>query len=286
MNESILPIIEVEELLKISQHENLVIVDAGSGFESGYKEMHLDGALFVDLNTQLSNIKKDVTNGGRHPLPTVKEFSKTLYSLGITNKSHVIVYDNKNGANSAARFWWMLKAIGHDKVQVLNGGFQYAEIKGFPINSKLVIPKDVAAYKFTEWKFTQAGMFEVEKYAQDKKYMIIDVREKERYNGTIEPIDLIAGHIPGAINIPFSTNLNSNGLFKTANELKNRYQTIFGALNFNNIIVHCGSGVTACHTLLAISYAGLEMPKLYVGSWSEWSRNNKPIVNIRLNLKQ
>jgi len=284
MSKAISPIIEVEELFKIRKSGNLVIVDAGNGNETSYKKKHLDDALFVDLNTQLSNIKEDVSVGGRHPLPTIKQFSITLKSLGINEKSHVIIYDDKNGANSAARFWWMLKAIGHNKVQVLNGGLQAAERKGFPMNSELVEVKKTATYKFSEWKLPQATILDVENYSQNNNYIVIDVRENDRYNGIIEPIDLIAGHIPGAINIPFSTNLDSNGLFKTTSELKNKYQVVFKNRKSDCIIVHCGSGVTACHTLLAIEYAGLEIPKLYVGSWSEWSRNNKKIATINNNL--
>lgn len=283
MSKIISPIIEVEELLKIHKLEEVIIVDAGNENETNYKKKHLEGALFVDLNTQLSNIKEDVSVGGRHPLPIINKFSETLNNLGITKKSHVIIYDDKSGANSAARFWWMLKAVGHNKVQVINGGFQEAEKKGFPVNSNVVIANKTKEYKISSWMFPGADMQEVEKHSLNKNYKVIDVREKDRYNGIFEPIDLIAGHIPGAINIPFSTNLNEKGLFKNPKELKEQYKTIFGNTKLENIIVHCGSGVTACHTLLAIVYAGLKMPKLYVGSWSEWSRNNKPIVTIKSN---
>tara|TARA_R110001583_G_scaffold35585_1_gene118200 strand:+ start:50234 stop:51094 length:861 start_codon:yes stop_codon:yes gene_type:complete len=280
MRTIISPILAIEELLKIRESKDLIIIDAGNGeiAKTTYKERHLDGALYVNLNTQLSNIKEDVAIGGRHPLPTIDQFSKVLGNLGITEKSHVIIYDHNNCANAAARFWWMLKAIGHDKVQVINGGFQEAEKKGFPINSEKVAVKKSTNYKFTEWKLPQSNIFEVEKCAQDTNFIVIDVRESDRYNGLFEPIDLVAGHIPGAVNIPFSTNLNVNGLFKSPKELKTNYQTIFGNIKSDRIIVHCGSGVTACHTLLAISYAGLAIPKLYVGSWSEWSRNDKLIA--------
>lgn len=282
MSKDISPIIEVEELLKIYKTKDLVIVDVGNGEKAyaNYKERHLEGAFFVDLNTQLSNIKEDAAIGGRHPLPTMNQFSKTLSKLGITEKSHVVLYDDKNGANAAARFWWMLKAIGHNKVQVLNGGFQEAERKGFPINSNFEVAMKVATSKLSEWKLPQADIFEVEKCSNNKNYIVIDVRENARYNGFVEPIDLVAGHIPGAVNIPFSTNLNTNGLFLSQKELKAKYQTILGNIQSDHIIVHCGSGVTACHTLLAMAYAGLEIPKLYVGSWSEWSRNNKAIATI------
>ena len=281
MKSSIKPIIDAAELLKIYQNENVIIVDASTGknAEENYKKKHLDKALYIDLNSQLAAIPDNFADGGRHPLPSIEKFATSLQQLGITNNSHVIVYDDKNGANAAARFWWMLKSIGHEKVQVLNGGIQAAEKVDFPINNTIKIPKVVDAYKFEDWKLPTAEINEVENNSQNQNYIVIDVRENNRYRGESEPIDLVAGHIPGAINVPFPTNLNDNEEFLSQTELKEKYQKIFGDIKAENIIVHCGSGVTACHSLLAIAYAGLEIPKLYVGSWSEWSRNNKTIAS-------
>ena len=280
MKSQITPIIETAELLKLYQNENVIIVDASSGknAKENYFIKHLDNALYIDLNSQLAVLPNDFADGGRHPLPSINKFAETLQQLGITNDSHVIVYDDKSGANAAARFWWMLKSIGHEKVQVLNGGIQEAEKVNFPINNNIEIPKTVEPYKFEDWKLHTAEINEVEKHSLNKNYIVIDVRENNRYRGEIEPIDLVAGHIPGAINVPFSTNLNENGQFLSPMELKEKYQTIFGNIKSENIIIHCGSGVTACHSLLAIDYAGLAIPKLYAGSWSEWSRNNKKIA--------
>lgn len=279
MSATISPIIQASELLKLYKTKNLVIVDVSNGKNAklNYEEKHLDGALYVDLNTQLAEIKDDLSIGGRHPLPKIENFAQTLSNLGISSKSHVILYDDKNGSNAAARFWWMLKSIGHEKVQVLNGGIQEAEKVNFPMSSKTEIIVQTELYKVTDWKLKIAEMDEVEKISQNKNHIVIDVRDVERYNGETEPIDLIAGHIPGAINVPLTENLDENGLFLSPNELKNKYEKIFGSVKSDTIIVHCGSGVTACHSLLAISYAEMEIPKLYVGSWSEWSRNNKII---------
>lgn len=280
MRQSISPIIRATELVKLYQTEKIVLVDASSGknARTNYDKLHLDGALFVDLNTQLADIKEDVSHGGRHPLPTPERFSETLTTLGISPLSHIVIYDETNGSNAAARFWWMLKSAGHAKVQVLDGGFQAAIKAGFPTTDKIKIPDKSEPYKIDTWKFPLADIVEVEKVSQDENYIVIDVRDNERYNGEKEPIDLIAGHIPGAINIPFTTNLNSEGLYLSPEELKKKYLQAFDNKKSENIIVHCGSGVTACHTLLAIAYAGLNIPKLYVGSWSEWSRNNKTIA--------
>ena len=274
------PLIEAAELLELYKTDPLVLVDASNGKEAKvtYQAKHLDQALFVDLNTDLADIKEDFANGGRHPLPEIEKFAETLTKLGITNSSHVVIYDDKNGANAAARFWWMLRAIGHEKVQVLNGGLQQAENIGFPTNNKTETPKIVAKYTFDNWKLPTATITEVENNCQNENYLVIDVRENSRYLGINEPIDLVAGHIPGAINIPFTSNLNENGRFLPPAELRQKYQEIFGTTKMENIIFHCGSGVTACQTLLAIDYAGLAMPKLYVGSWSEWSRSDKAIV--------
>jgi len=271
---TISPIIQASELLQLYKSKDLIVIDVSCGKNAklNYAEKHLEGALFVDLNTQLANIKEDFSLGGRHPLPNIQDFATTLSNLGIASKSHVVIYDNQNGANAAARFWWMLKAVGHEKVQVLNGGFQEAEKLHFPTSSKTKIASKTEPYKVNDWQLKTAEIEEVEKVSEDKNYIVIDVRDAARYRGETEPIDLIAGHIPGAINVPFTENLDENGLFLTPNELRTKYQTVFGNLKSENTIVHCGSGVTACHSLLAIAYAGLEIPKLYVGSWSEWSR--------------
>jgi len=280
MGQFISPIIHATELLELYQTANVIFIDATNGKNAklNYLENHLDGALFIDLNTQLADIKEDAANGGRHPLPSIESFSKTLASLGIVNNSHVIIYDDKNGSNAAARFWWMLKSIGHQRVQVLNGGIKEAIEIGFPTNNKIVIANKVEPYKVDNWQLPIASMSEVEEVSINNNFIVIDVRDNERYKGKVETIDLVAGHIPGAINIPFSENLDDNELFLSPTELKLKYQKVFENKNTENIIVHCGSGVTACHTLLAIAYAGLEIPKLYVGSWSEWSRNNKKIA--------
>jgi thiosulfate/3-mercaptopyruvate sulfurtransferase len=276
MNINKSPVIEASALLQLLNTENLVLIDAGN--RTNYLQKHLSGALFVDLNTDLADIKEDLSIGGRHPLPKIENFSKTLSSLGISSKSHVVVYDDKAGANAASRFWWMLKSIGHEKVQVLNGGIQAAEAMGFPMSSNEEIAAKTDLCKFDHWKWQIAEIDEVETASADANKIVIDVRDAARYNGEVEPIDLIAGHIPGAINVPFTTNLDKNGLFLSPTELKLKYEKILGQKKSEDIIVHCGSGVTACHTLLALAYAGLGIPKLYVGSWSEWSRNNKAIA--------
>ena len=277
MTLSLSPLIRPNELIQLKKEGDYVLIDACFGREK-YKESHLEGALHVDLNSELSDIKEDVANGGRHPLPDPVDFCRLLSQLGVSPSSHVVVYDDKNGSNAAARFWWMLKAIGHGKVQVLDGGMDAALRAGFPSKSGQEEPKGQTNYPPSSWSLPMATIEELDKVAQDKDFIVIDVREHERYIGKKEPIDLIAGHIPGAINIPFMDNLDQNGYFLDPEVLKNKYSKVLENKNPDHIIVHCGSGVTACHTILAMAYSGLEIPKLYVGSWSEWSRNNRPIA--------
>ncbi len=280
MGEEIFPLIKAEALVSAHQSENFILIDARTGIDiyTKYLHAHLKGAIPVDLESQLADIKMNAANGGRHPLPDPQKFAKLVGGLGIDIESHVVVYDDKNGANAAARFWWMLRSIGHNKVQVLNGGYDAAIRAGFPTSSgeEPVIKKD--SYNVHEWSLPTAKMGEVEKASCDNSFIVIDVREKMRYDGEYEPIDLIAGHIPGAINIPFTNNLNENGLFLSTEELKDKYTKALQGMNPKNVIVHCGSGVTACHTILAMDSAGLTIPALYTGSWSEWSRNNMPMA--------
>jgi len=274
------PIIEGDELLKIYKNSDLMIFDISNSenAKSNYEKEHIEGAFFVDLNTQLADIKNDFSEGGRHPLPKIETFAKTLTDLGITKNKHIVIYDDKNGSNASARFWWMLKSVGHEKVQVLNGGLNQAKNSNLPLSSnKESVQKVSEPYQIDKWNLPTIEISAVESVSLNPNYLVIDVRDKERYDGISEPIDLVAGHIPGAVNIPFKENLDQNGLFLNPIELRKKYETIFGDFNIENIVVHCGSGVTACHTLLALDYAEMEIPKLYVGSWSEWSRNNKVI---------
>lgn len=270
------PIIQPSDLVKLKK-DSFVLIDASAGSKVRYDEHHLAGALYIDLNTALAHIG-DFSIGGRHPLPTLTQFSSMLKKFGIAKNSHVIIYDDKNGSNAAARFWWMLRAVGHENVQVVNGGFEAAIKAGFTNNNNIEVPKTVSNYEVKDWILPMANIIEVDLASETGNQTIVDVRDANRFAGFTEPIDLIAGHIPGAINIPFTDNLDENGLFLDPPVLKNHYEKQLGNKSAENVIVHCGSGVTACHTLLAMDYAGLQLPKLYVGSWSEWSRNNKKMI--------
>ncbi len=269
------PIINVDGLLEICENPNLSIFDVRTGPDAKeeYQRKHLRNSSFIDLNKDLAEID-DPKNGGRHPLPKFENFIKTLGKLGIDKDSHVVIYDDKNGANAAARFWWMLKAVGHKNVQVLNGGLQFAEDQKYPLSfGDEIYPETEYVSEFNHWQLPQVWIDDVKEASNNTDLLIMEVREPQRYNGITEPIDLVAGHIPNAQNFPFSDNLEENGLFKSPEILREKYELLFKAKGPEKIIFHCGSGVTACHSLLALDHAGFRVPNLYVGSWSEWSRN-------------
>ena len=267
------PIITSTELLLIFNQENLVILDArtGKNARENYLEKHIKRARFIDLDKDLAEIGENAAFGGRHPLPQISKFAETLQNLGITEDSHIIVYDLANGGNAAARCWWMLRAFGLEKVQVLSGGFQKAEKFGIDTNSGEEIFGKTSFILRENWSLPTSTLEEVEKEIAENSATVIDVRDAYRYRGESEPIDLVAGHIPGVINIPFSENLDENGEFLSPEILKEKYQILL-LDKPEKLIIHCGSGVTACHTILALDYAGFPIPNLYVGSWSEWSR--------------
>lgn len=257
-----------------------IIIDARSGpdaFER-YCAAHLRGALHADLDRDLSQKPADPAYGGRHPLPPVKAFAAFVGRLGITPSTSVIVYDDKSGANAAARFWWMLRALGHEKVKVVDGGLDAIIREGLPMTGTIHEPVSTSSYPADAWKLPTVTLEDIEVAARDPDALVIDVREAYRYRGEREPIDLIAGHIPGAINIPYLDNLTDDGRFRPVEELAARYGSILDHREPSNVIVHCGSGVTACHTLLALEQAGIKGANLYVGSWSEWSRRDLPIA--------
>ncbi|TLV03111.1 sulfurtransferase [Dyadobacter luticola] len=273
-------IITTEQLRSVIENENPVIVDARGGGDARerYQAGHLEHALFADLETDLSEKSANAADGGRHPLPLPATFGVFLGKLGISPERTVVVYDDKKGANAAARFWWMLKAAGHEKVYVVSGGLDSIKNAGLPVTQGEFNVSEATVYPISDWKWPLVDIDLVSKTSAEKDFMVIDVREHYRYIGESEPIDLVAGHIPGAENIPYTSNLDEQGEFLSPDKLAAKYKEALGDRKPGNVIVHCGSGVTACHTLLALDEAGLSGAALYVGSWSEWSRNDKPIA--------
>lgn len=266
------PITSANELKNIPA-QNLVILDARTGKEvkQTYLDKHIKGARFIDLDKDLAEIGENAAFGGRHPLPALDKFALTLSNLGISEDAHIVVYDDKNASNAAARAWWMLRSFGFKNVQVLDGGMQAAEKAGLEFASGEEKFDKAALIKKDHWSLPVSSLEVVENELENDSSTVIDVRDAYRYKGESEPIDLVAGHIPGAINIPFSENLDENGSFLSPEILKEKYSKLLQNKP-DHLIIHCGSGVTACHTILALDYAGFPIPDLYVGSWSEWSR--------------
>lgn len=273
-------LIEASAIREALKNKNTVVVDARSGPDAytRYLSGHLEGAIHVDLDHDLSQKPMNPAIGGRHPLPDIKDFSRLLGKAGITPSSMVVVYDDKNGVNAAARFWWMLKAVGHEQVKVVNGGLQALVKENIPMTNTVAPAKTISSYNADRWKLPTMAIDEVAKAVTDPSFLVIDVREAYRFRGESEPIDLTAGHIPGAINIPYIENLDQEGKFVSSKALADRYKKEIGDRNTNHVVVHCGSGVTACHTLLALEEAGIKGAQLYVGSWSEWSRSGREVA--------
>ena len=235
--------------------------------EQQYREGHIPGALFASLDRDLSGAKTG-TNG-RHPLPEPQDFERWLEKAGLAPKDQVVCYDAGNGS-MAARLWWMLRWIGHDKVAVLDGGFAKWTKEGRPVTV------DVPVFTPLNYpiKVRQDMAMDVNAVQKnlDKK-LLVDARAAARYRGEQEPIDPVAGRIPGAKNRFNLDNLSAQGTFKSPDELKKDFQSVLQGRAPSDVIHYCGSGVAACHNLLAMEIAGLKGGKLYAGSWSEWARD-------------
>jgi thiosulfate/3-mercaptopyruvate sulfurtransferase len=269
------PLITAEELpLLLATAADVVLLDARPG-RANYAAGHLADARHADLDTQLSAAGSDdfdPARGGRHPLPPLDRWRAQLGAWGIGPATHVIVYDDQSGANAATRAWWMLRAIGHNAVSLLDGGFAAGVSAGVNVDSALPEIEVREPYPADAWNRPTVNLADVESSRRDRDWKVLDVRSHVRFVGESEPIDPIAGHIPGAVNLPFSDNLR-DGLYKPQDELREQYETLLNGTAPERLIVHCGSGVTACHTLFALDLAGLTGASLYVGSWSEWCRN-------------
>jgi thiosulfate/3-mercaptopyruvate sulfurtransferase len=235
-----------------------------------YRAGHVPGAVYGDLEHDLAT--HPTGPGGRHPLPSAEHFARVLGRLGVGPDTHVVAYDD-GGGTSAARLWWMLRAFGHERASVLDGGFAAWVKAGLPVTQEepRIDPLPPRALRLDPARVADrahVAQLLSRRRSGSGNALVLDARAAERYRGEVEPIDKRKGHIPGAVNAPATENLR-DGRFRKPEELRAFYQGL-GADTASEVIASCGSGVVACHTLLALTLAGFPGAKLYVGSFSDW----------------
>ncbi len=234
-----------------------------------YEAAHLPGAVYMHLDDDLSGL---VTSGsGRHPLPPAEEFAARLGASGIGNADIVVIYDAAGGA-IAARCWWMLRWLGHQRAAILDGGFSAWKAGGYPLASGRS-PVSPEVYEARPRPWMVASTDDVLDGMTRGDILLVDAREPERFQGLTEPIDAVAGRVPGAVNFPFRDNLATDDRLLPAPELRKRWIGKLSGRAPGQVVCMCGSGVTACLDLLAMELAGLGGARLYAGSWSEWIRD-------------
>lgn len=244
------------------------LADTAAG-ERAYHEAHIPGARYAHIDQVLSS--PITPDSGRHPLPDPDALCHWLGTHGIGNDSQVVVYDHSGGA-MAARLWWLLRWLGHEQVALLDGGWPAWLSAGLPTESTM------RSFSLRPFHGTPSDrmLLSTRQIVDDLgsgRWLLIDARTAERFRGEQEPIDPVAGHIPGALNLPLQQQLNADGSFKSPQQLSGLYRPLVGDHPLDRVATLCGSGVTACHNLLAMHIAGLRGARLYAGSWSEWIRD-------------
>ncbi len=276
-------IISAENLINSLQDENTLVFDCRCDIKDttygiqAYTEGHMPGSIYVNVDTDLASEK--TPSSGRHPLPDADALSEKLSQWGLSSEKQAVIYDDASGA-FAGRMWWILKWLGHKKVAVLDGGLgSYMSIGGKLTTDETIFEKNIFTPNIQSEMVVEITDVEEAQYKMNK--LIIDARSKERYLGIKDLVDPIAGHVPGAISHPLSLNLNKDGKFRSPEDLKLAFDKIIADTTSENVISMCGSGITACHNILAMEIAGIKGIKLYVGSWSEWiTDKSRPIANI------
>lgn len=250
------------------------LTDADAG-RRAYAADHIPGARYAHLNEDLSGPPGART--GRHPLPAPATLARKLGDWGIDAAKQVVVYDDNFGA-MAARLWWLLRWLGHDACALLDGGYPKWRREKKPVTADLpAVHRAVFTARVNNTLWVSADA--VEQRRTDETTVLFDARAEERFRGDVEPLDRVAGHIPGAVNAPYEDNLDISGEFAAPEELRERYLDLLGGVVPDQAIHMCGSGVTACHNVLAMEHAGLPGAKLYAGSWSEWiTHSDRPVA--------
>ena len=274
-------LIDTNTLLEQLSRDDLVLIDCRFDLanvawgEAEFARAHLPGAHYLHLDRDLSS--PVTSSSGRHPLPDPARFAKRLGSLGVGVDSQIVAYDQGNSAY-AARLWWLARWIGLKSVAVLDGGISAWRAAGFPLDATLreSTPQDLPVNLASNvWVASEV----LDDLRLRPGNLLVDARGAERFAGRNETLDPVAGHVPGARNLPFLGNLGPDGRFLPVTELRTRFSTLLGSVPPSGLIAMCGSGVTACHNLLALEHAGLSGARLYAGSWSEWIREpRRPIA--------
>lgn len=248
------------------------LADASAG-EKAYAQVHIAGAMYVHLERDLSAQKHGTPPvNGRHPLINAGKLAQHLASMGIQQDQQVICYD-RNGSMYAPRLWWMLRWLGHEAVAVLDGGLAAWQAAGGAVDAQ--VPRHAQGnFKARASMVSHVPKQDVAANLRSKQRLVMDARAPERYRGEVEPLDPVAGHIPGALNRNFKDNLQADGHFKPREQLRDEFVALLGKYKPSEVIAQCGSGVTACVNLLAMEHAGLHGALLYPGSWSEWSADS------------
>lgn len=263
-------LISIAQLTSLLEHTNILIFDCRfslQDIEAGrkaYDASHIPGARHADMNRDLSAPHVPGVTG-RHPLPPKSEWLDRMQAWGISPEMQVVLYDDAGGAG-AARMWWMLQWAGHARAAVLNGGWLGWNAAQMPVTNEM--PTALMPTVFHYGREAALTLLVTAAEIDGEHQLLLDARDPARFRGEVEPIDPVAGHIPGALCSPFSGNLTEVGTFKSPDDLRRKFAS--AVATEKSVVCYCGSGVTACHNILAMMIAGLPMPALYAGSWSDW----------------
>jgi len=276
------PLMGVAELAAVLPNGDVLVLDcrfdladAGKG-RRDHRAAHIPGAIHADLDNDLSDLSRQGL--GRHPLPDDARLSAWLSRAGWRAGRRVVAYDDANGALAAARAWWLLRLVGEMNVQVLDGGWATWRAAGLPVESGDVATAHTDAGVHID-AAAVVGYDELQQRLAAGTVLLVDARAAPRFRGEVEPIDRIGGHVPGAVNRPFADNLAADGRFKSAEALRAEFSALLGARAPGEVVHMCGSGVTACHNLLAMEHAGLHGSRVFAPSWSGWSSDpSRPVA--------
>jgi len=269
-------LIDTASLAALLDSDELALFDCRSELgnpqwgESQYAQQHIPGAQYLHLDRDLSS--PITATSGRHPLPDPASFARRLTALGARPDSQLVAYDQGSGAY-AARVWWLARWIGARRVAVLDGGIAAWRAAGLPLEPAQRPPRPGAAFEIRLDSAATVDSAAIDELRLRPGNLLVDARGAERFAGRNETIDPVAGHVPGARNLPFTGNLGADGKFLAPELLRTRFETLLGSQPPSALVAMCGSGVTACHNLLALEHAGLGGARLYAGSWSEWIRD-------------